>query len=482
MTIIRSIVPLLLLGAIAACTGTPPSLATQGILPSGSPHGNRSPAATIASTEEAATPTPGPDFSTPGSSSSVAPSPTTGTGPALTAAPTASPTASPSPTGRAAGGRAPAYGLETVLDGYDRPNYVTSAGDAGQLFIVEQGGTIQLAGRASADEPWQKGGTFLDISDRVLHPGNNDLQSNEQGLLGLAFHPRYAENGLFYVHYTRLHDDPDRTGDIVIEEFQRAAEDQADPTSARLVLELEKESASHNGGWLGFGPDGHLYIALGDGTRGFRSKNLNSRFGKILRVDPLDPDGPGPARYTAPPDNPHVADGDELVWTSGLRNPFRASHDRLTGDLWIGDVGRLLYEEIDRAMAPDAGKGLDFGWWLCEGDEPYRGTPDDCGDPPNTSERPILQYAHPVADGVPNCAVAGGYVYRGTLQPALYGRYFFGDYCSGRIWSIPTDQSLSDPVPRPVDSGGYIVSFGEDADGELYAVDLAGSILRVVEE
>jgi len=372
--------------------------------------------------------------------------------------------------------------VETVLDDLNRPNYVTSPGDPRQLFIVEQRGRVLLAERASVEEPWQKRGTFLDIGDRVIHPGNNDLQSNEQGLLGLAFHPRYAENGLFYVYYTRLDDDPERAGDIVIEEYEQATAQQADPASARLVLELDKESASHNGGWLAFGPDGYLYIATGDGTRGFRSQNINNRAGKILRVDPLDPDGPGPASYTAPPDNPYAEDGDELVWTSGLRNPFRASHDRLTGDLWIGDVGRLVYEEIDHALAPDAGKGLDYGWWLCEGEEPFRGTPDDCGPPPNTSYRPILQYAHPVEEGTPNCAVAGGYVYRGTLQPALYGRYFFGDYCSGRIWSISTDHSLSDPLPRAVDSGGYIVSFGEDADGELYAVDLRGRILRVVEQ
>lgn len=236
---------------------------------------------------------------------------------------------------------------------------------------------------------------------------------------------------------------------------------------------------------MDFGPDGYLYIATGDGGSGGdpeeNAQDVTSRLGKILRVDPLDPDGPGPRKFTLPPDNPYFGgiDGNDWVWSYGLRNPWRVSFDRLNGELWIGDVGQGDYEEVDHRTGSGPGRGTNFGWDRCEGDHPFEGSADKCGPPPNTTERPVAEYVNGS-----DCSVTGGYVYRGTRQPSLVGSYFFGDFCSGKMWAIPTDFDLAqgDILPAPFDTAHNISSFGEDAAGELYVVDLNGPILRVVED
>ena len=369
----------------------------------------------------------------------------------------------------------PTFHVEPVLTGYARPLFVTAGSHRDRLFVVEQGGRIRVATRSSPATRWHKAGTFLDLRSRVAGPLVG------RGLLGLAFHPRYATNGRFYVFYTRRHRDTRKNGDIVIEEYRRRTSTRADPASRRRLLVIPHPSEYHFGGWMGFGPDGYLYVSTGDGAviRSGYPQDLGSRLGKILRLDPRNPRGP--ARYATPRSNPFVGRrGDDLIWAYGFRNPWRASFDRLTGDLWIGDVGQSRYEEIDRAAPYTSSRGADYGWSDCEASYAY---PPPASDPPPCAEPgvvlPSFEYRH--ARG--NCSVTGGYVYRGTHQPALQGRYFFGDYCTGRIWSIAADAAPNDRTSlASIDTRLRITSFGEDARGELYVVDRKGTIQRVVED
>ena len=256
----------------------------------------------------------------------------------------------------------------------------------------------------------------------------------------------------------------------------------ADPTSRRQVLLIRHRSSFHFGGWMGFGPDGFLYVTTGDTARpelGL-SRDPDSPHGKLLRLDPADPDGPeGPATYSVPADNPNVGGpGHALVWASGLRNAWRAGLDDLTGDLWLTDVGQSRFEEVHRLDAGDLGRGLDFGWPACEGDHAYvpgSETVEECAEPGVTG--PLLEYEHVAG----RCAITGGTVYRGSAQPSLYGRYLFGDYCTGEIWSIPAGFQSGDPLPPPLDTGLLLTSFGEDGLGELYAVSQRGKIVHVLE-
>jgi glucose/arabinose dehydrogenase len=366
------------------------------------------------------------------------------------------------------------FQLDEVLSGYTAPVYVTNSGAPNRLFIVEQGGRIKVASRENPSSPWVKVGTFLNITGLV------ETSGNEQGLLGLAFDPNYAANGRFYVFYTRSGD-----GRLVIDEYRRATMFRADPGSRRNVLGIRHDGPAdnHNGGWIDFGPDGYLYIATGDGGAGqsANAQDRTSRLGKILRIDPHDPDGPGPRKNSVPADNPFVgASGHDQVWAYGLRNPWRNSHDSETGDLWIGDVGERAWEEIDRASGPAPGKGANYGWNLCEGDHRFQGTADDCGSGQTTTIRPVAEYA---SGGDPRCSVTGGYVYRGSDQPSIAGMYFFGDFCTGEIWAVPND--FNDPdgssLPAPLDTALNVSSFGMDGREELYVVNLGGTIHQIVE-
>jgi glucose/arabinose dehydrogenase len=352
--------------------------------------------------------------------------------------------------------------LELVASGYDSPVFVTNAGDS-RLFVVEKGGLIKIVG----------GGTFLNISNKVS-------TDSERGLLGLAFHPNYATNGLFYVDYTRKSD-----GDTVIAEFKRSNSDpnKANPTSRRVVLTFNQPFPNHNGGWIGF-EGNYLYIATGDGgdggDPGNRAQNLKKLLGKILRINPLDPDGHGPKQYSIPADNPFVGvAGKDVIWSYGLRNPWRCSFDDLNGTLFCGDVGQGLYEEIDRVAT---GRGTNFGWRLLEGNHYYNWPGHSSGDPcaGDCKTPPIAEYAHSDFGGG-NCAVTGGYVSRRS-GAVLEGNYVFGDYCKGNVWVIPADFTAGDSLPPPVEDTPYnISSFGEGNDGKLYLVDLNGAIYRLTD-
>jgi glucose/arabinose dehydrogenase len=346
--------------------------------------------------------------------------------------------------------------LELVRGGLSSPVFVTHADDD-RLFVVEQSGRIKIL--RQRDGRWRVSSLFLDIREKVLFSG-------EQGLLGLAFHPDYAANGLFYVYYSR------RNGDTIVGEYRRASHGKADEASFRRVLKIaQPDFPNHKGGWIGFMGD-DLLVATGDGGSGGdpfgNGQDKGSLLGKILRIDPLDP--PGLARYSIPTDNPLVGrSGRDEIWAWGLRNPWRDSLDRLTGDLYIGDVGQGAFEEVSH---DGDGKGRNFGWARLEGSHLY-----PSGEPCQVRCRtlPIAEYGH---DGG-RCSVTGGYVSRREGAP-LYGTYRFADYCTGEIWTVPADFTGGAALPQPVDTDLNISSFGEGADGTLYVVDIQGAVYRLV--
>jgi glucose/arabinose dehydrogenase len=365
--------------------------------------------------------------------------------------------------------RASGFETELIASGLSRPVFITAPpGDTLRLFIVEQ---------FSAQIKVVKGGVllttpFLDINDLVIDSGN------ERGLLGLAFHPDYALNGYLFVNYT------DNSGNSVIARFTVSSNpDRADPDSIRTVLALPQPFANHNGGMLAFGPnDGYLYIGVGDGGSAGdpdnRAQDDGELLGKILQID-VDSGLP----YAIPPDNPFASPGAPLdeIWAKGLRNPWRFSFDRMTGDLFIGDVGQNLYEEIDFQPATNSG-GENYGWRLTEGNNCFN-PPTNCD--PGGLTYPVYAYTH---GGNPfRCSVTGGYVYRGTVIPDLQGTYFFADFCSDQIWSFRYDGVIlseffdrtDELAPGEGLSIGRISSFGEDAMGELYIVDLDGEIFKL---
>ncbi len=376
-----------------------------------------------------------------------------------------------------------------VANGLSSPVHVTApVGDVNRLFIVERDGVLK-----TLDLNTNQVSTFLDIRNQVFSSG-------EEGLLGLAFHPQFATNRRLYVyHTTEYTQDADRA--LVLEEYLANAQlTAADPATARTVLRIADPQDNHNGGWIAFGPDGFLYVAIGDGGNanddgpghtpdtGNAQDVTDNLLGKILRInpDPAIDDYPADANknYDIPVGNPFIgATGDNEIWCYGLRNPWRCSFDRETGDLWIGDVGQNQREEIDFIAAGSAG-GQNFGWRLREGNIE---TPGVGGAPPTGYVAPIYDYSHGIGAFRGN-SVTGGYVYRGPIE-SLQGTYFFADYVTRKIWSFQRDGTgitqLTDWTAklRPqVGSIGGISSFGEDADGNLYLVDLDGEIYRIEEQ
>jgi glucose/arabinose dehydrogenase len=340
-----------------------------------------------------------------------------------------------------------AYQWEIVASGLSRPVDVQPANDGnGRLFIIEKYGTIRVLENGQLlDEP------FLNIDDRV-----ND-NSNEMGLLGLAFHPEYEQNGYFYVNYTGS------GGDTRISRFQ-ADGNAADPNSELVLLTIEQPYPNHNGGAVAFGPDGYLYLGLGDGGLAGdphkNGQNTETLLGKILRIDVNSGDP-----YVIPADNPF---GNE-VWAYGLRNPWRISFDRASGDLWIGDVGQGEWEEID--YFPTGGvPGANYGWSIMEGNHGYD------GEPQPGLLLPVAEYSHSSGDG---CSVTGGYVYRGSSMPEWNGIYIYGDYCSGRIWGLlQSNGAWQNQFLFSMDV--TITSFGEDEAGELYLASDNGNVYKLV--
>ena len=350
-------------------------------------------------------------------------------------------------------------GLEPVATGLNNPLYLTSPpGDTDRLFIVEQGGTIRVVkGGALLPDP------FLDITDRVSSGG-------ERGLFGLAFDPAYGSNGRFVVHYT----DPD--GNTRLSVFHVSADpDPADLASETIVLAAQQPFSNHNGGQILFGPDGYLYLGLGDGGGAGdpegNGQKITDLLGDILRLDLSSGTSAVP-----PADNPFVgrSDAEPRIWSYGLRNPWRFSFDRATGDLFIADVGQNAWEEVDLATAASgSGKGVNYGWNRMEGTHCYGASSCDT----TGLALPVLEYDH--GQG---CSITGGYVYRGAAIPALQGHYFYGDYCSGWVRSFRVqDGKAVDQTQWPtLAPGGAVLSFGEDQAGELYVLSATGTVSRIV--
>ena len=351
-------------------------------------------------------------------------------------------------------------GLQEVASGLSFPLYLTApVGDPSRLFIVEKGGAIRVI-KDGALLPTP----FLDLTAKVSTGG-------EQGLLGLAFDPEYATNGRFVVHYT------DVNGNTVVSLFRVAAgdADRADPASETVVLTAEQPFSNHNGGQILFGPDGMLYIGLGDGGSegdpGGRGQSLADLLGSILRVDVRSGTG-----YTVPPDNPFVgqAGASPEIWNYGLRNPWRFTFDPATGDLYIADVGQNAWEEVDVVRAAEgAGRGANFGWNVTEGRHCYV----NAGCDQSGFTLPVLEYGH--GEG---CSITGGFVYRGAAIPDLQGHYFYADYCRGwvRSFRLQDGQAVELQQWPTLAPGGTIPSFGQDAAGELYVLTAEGRVFRIV--
>lgn len=354
---------------------------------------------------------------------------------------------------------APELRLQEIASGLSFPLFLTAApGDTTRLFIVEKGGRIRVI----------RNGTllatpFLDLSGQVS-------QGSEQGLLGLAFHPGYAASGRFVVHYT------DPSGDTRVSAFRVSANpDLADAASEQVILAVDQPFSNHNGGMIQFGPDGRLYIGLGDGGSGGdpqgNGQNRNTLLGKILRLAVNDA-----GETSVPADNPFVGQTGARaeIWSYGLRNPWRFSFDRQTGDLYIGDVGQNAREEINAGIGAQPGRGVNYGWNTMEGTRCFQPAA-NCNQTGLTL--PVLEYDH--SQG---CSVTGGYVYRGSAIPALRGHYFYADFCEGWVRSFRLSNGTATDRREwsPLSPGGQIPGFGEDGAGELYVMTAGGRVFRIV--
>ena len=387
---------------------------------------------------------------------SPVPSPSLSASPPTSAQPSVSPVA---PSARPFDPERITLSLKPVAAELIAPLAVTNAGDAsGRIFVLEQRGQVRVIqdGRLAGDP-------FLNIGDRIRSGG-------ERGLLGLAFHPSFPDDPRFFVNYTDLE------GDTVVSSFSVPAPDadRALSDSERVLLRIDQPFSNHNGGAVAFGPDGYLYISTGDGGGGGdpegNGQRLDTLLGKILRID-VDGNAVD-GRYSIPADNPFAdgRDGEPEIWHTGLRNPWRMSFDRETGDLWIGDVGQGSWEEVDVARAGAA--GLNFGWNRVEGFECFE--PSDCD--PTRYIAPVTAYAHDLG-----CSVIGGAVYRGTSQPLLAGGYVYSDYCGGNVWVLDPTQDGPLDGTLVAEAGRQISAIGEDESGELYATDFgSGELLHIV--
>lgn len=354
------------------------------------------------------------------------------------------------------------YRWVPVAGGFNSPLYVTHAGDgSGRLFVTEQDGYIFVLDENGTYDDFDP---FLDIS-ALLSQDVFQGGYTERGLLGLAFHPNFAENGLFFINHT------DANGDTIVARYHVNPDDpnHADVASRTELLKIPQPYYDHNGGVMAFGPDGYLYIGVGDGGSfgddpGATAQRLDVLLGKILRID-VDSE-----TYSVPEDNPFVGTEGALpeIWAYGLRNPWRFSFDRATGNFYIGDVGQFTYEEIN-FQAADSSGGENYGWYLLEGLHPYKGE--------ITTQimiPPVAEYRH--NEG---CSITGGYVYRGEAMPELQGTYFFGDYCTGKVWTLTRDETGRWWMELFMQTSAIISSFGEDEAGELYIVDYKGEVYRL---
>jgi glucose/arabinose dehydrogenase len=353
---------------------------------------------------------------------------------------------------------------------FSSPIFLTAPIDDPRIFVLERAGRIQI------HHPDGTRTLFLDFSARV------QSTASEKGALGLAFHPDYDTNGLFYVDYSGAVAGacgPENCGTVA--EYRVSVDpDVANPASERIVMQIEDDRGNHNGGWIGFGPDRFLYISIGDGGAqgdpGNRGQDLGTWYAKILRID-VDGRGAG-LQYAIPGDNPFVgvAGAREEIWSYGMRNPWRCSFDRATGDFYVADVGQGTWEEISAlpsdACGLNAGRGANLGWRIMEGLACYN-PPIGCDQTGLTL--PVHQYQHVSGD----CSVTGGYVYRGCRMPDLQGTYFFADWCSDWIDSFEVVGGVATNLQRMGPVANAPVSFGEDAAGEVYVINGGGSIWRI---
>ena len=345
-----------------------------------------------------------------------------------------------------------------LVDNFDNPVYLTSpVRDSARLFIVEQPGRIVIRRNdTTLARP------FLDIRGRITYGG-------EQGLLSVAFDPDFATNRRFFVYFVR-------NGDLRIVRYTAAASDpdSAVEATADTVLKIAHPGQSnHNGGQLQFGPDSMLWIGTGDGGGGGdpnrNGQNKHALLGKLLRLDVR-----GASGYTIPPDNPFATDTSARpeIWSYGLRNPWRFSFDRQTGDLYIADVGQNAWEEVDVAPAAvQRGRGSNYGWNIMEGTHCYPSGP--CTNP---GQLPFAEYPH--SGGA--CSISGGYVYRGTAIPSLTGTYLYADYCNGNVWGFAYPSASVTDLSAELRPGDGVSAFGQDARGELYILQLGGSVYKIV--
>lgn len=360
------------------------------------------------------------------------------------------------------------FDLVPVATGFSNPDDIQQPKDnSGRLFVVEQGGQIQII----QSDGTRAGLPFLDVTGRTgfTHGG-------ETGLLGLAFHPLYAQNRRFFVNYTRNIGGQLQT---VIAEFLASAtnRDFADPTTENILFTLDQPFSNHNGGGLAFGKEGFLYIGLGDGGSAgdpqCNGQNISVLLGKLLRIDVDSPPAAG-LNYALPPDNPFVGQtGRDEIWLYGLRNPFRFSFDTANGNLWIGDVGQDSFEEVDM-LTPQQG-GSNMGWNLREGTHPFSMA---CSQIGSTLTDPIFDYDHTQGDQT----VIGGHVYHGGKMPALVGTYVFGDFISGRLWSLTKNGQSWTRTNLFTTAGADLAAIGEDQAGELYLARYSSGVVARVHQ
>ena len=375
-----------------------------------------------------------------------------------------------------------------IADGYKKPVFITSyPNNAKLLYIVEQAGLIKII-----NDGKKLSRPFFDINKRVVNPNR---PGDERGLLGFAFHPNHTNNGKFYINYM------DNDGNTIISEFSTNSELRANHKSERIILKLKQPYGNHNGGDIQFGPDGYLYISIGDGGKAGDPLNagqdLSSLFGKIIRIDIEQ------KPYGIPKSNPFFGQKDkrEEIWAWGLRNVWRFSFDKQTGDKYLADVGQNKWEEVNFEPASSEG-GLNYGWRIMEANHCYD-PKENC--PTEGLIKPIIEYPndanHPAfafriieelsfsETDVEGCSVTGGYVYRGQKIKSMQGQYIFGDYCSGNIWTLKVVNGKAINFKNrteEINIGGgefttYISSFGQDSDGEIYIIDYNGGIYKLIE-
>lgn len=350
--------------------------------------------------------------------------------------------------------------LQSFATGFSEPVAIAHPANDTRLFVVEQSGKIKILNPNGTTNAIP----FLDVTSIITSSGN------EQGLLGLAFSPDYATNGYFFINYTRTN------GDTVIARYSVSANGNVSGTTGVNVLVVPQPYANHNGGCIKFGPDGFLYIGMGDGGSGGdpenRSQNINENLGKMLRIDVTV--GINPAPYQNPATNPYVGiAGNDEIWAIGLRNPWKFSFNRLNGDLWIADVGQNQFEEVNKVASP-LQSNLNFGWKCKEGNSTF-----SAGCTGLNLTAPIAAIAHTGGAGDGSCSVTGGYVYTGSLYPNLQGKYLFTDFCNPKIGIINSSGALTYTAAF---ANNNFSAFGEDKDGELYIASLySGTIFKITD-